>query len=397
MFCPNCGAEVTNENAKHCPKCGTSLVGESQSQVAQDEGAQVEQDKDAKPVSSPLSAANGKLIAIVAAIVVVAVVVTALVVGSCNRPQQAPTPTASTEPEPNPEPQDNLTPEERRDFFVGTWVAQDSTDPKRPKGWFESSAAQGVYVTLILWDDCTGVYRPENKPIKVSWDAESATAATAKADKKEYSLQLKGKKLTLKTEDDMEVYFVPETEVDMSNAVDLSHKGMGVTVDPNSIKPDQYSKVIGNESVGYMQIPQGWVNRVQDLDAAAVKSADTVYYADKNTEYLSPTLQHAAFSQSVQMGRYSSSYTEYAQKLVDAYKASSDYENVTTKKMTVGKRRAVAVYASNVADGVEVVNIVADRDNDEKVSVVLAFNCGTLGRTEPTEWALAFASTWQVE
>ncbi len=395
MFCPKCGAEVPNKDAKHCPECGASLVKEAAQPPSQDNNTQAEQGGNAKPSTS--QAVNGKLIAIVAAIVVVAVVVTALVVSSCNRPRQAPAPNSSTVLEPEPEPKDDLTQEERRAFFVGTWVAQDSTDPKRPKGWFESSAAQGVYVTLILWDDGTGVYKPDKKPIKLTWDAESATKATAKSDKLEYELLLKGKKLTIRTADDIEVYFVPETEVDMSNAVDLSHSGMGVTVDPNSIKPDQYSKVIGNESVGYMQIPQGWVNRVQDLDASAVKSADTVYYADKNTEYLSPTLGHAAFSQGVQMGRYSSSYTEYAQKLVDTYKASSDYENVSTKKMTVGKRRAVAVYASNVADGVETVTIVADRDNDEKVSVVLAFNCGTLGRTEPTEWALAFANTWQVE
>lgn len=413
MFCPNCGTEMPEENPKFCLKCGAKLGRDTEPAVeeastaqtaapdvsASEEAAIADESPEAAKAPSLMAklGPNGKLIGIVAAAVVAAVAVTALVVSSCNKPADAPKSDETTQPEPEPEPDSDLTTEEKREFFVGTWVAQGSTDETMTKEWFEAQASQGIYITLILWDDGTGAFRTDTGPVKISWEAESATAATAVIEKVDMPLKLRGKKLTMTNAEGVELYFVPGDEVDMSNAVDLTHQGMGVTVDPNSIEVDEYSKLIGNESVGYMQVPRGWVNRVDDLDPEFVKDANPVYYVDKTTEFLSPSKGHYDFSQMVQMSRHSGSYNDWAQRLVEAYKTDEKYGDCTMTRATVGKRRALVILSSNEEDGINVMSVVIDRDNDEKCTVVLSYNCGSIGDEKPTQWALSFTQTWQVE
>ena len=433
MFCPNCGANIPKSNPRFCPSCGAALdkdetqvsgtQAEVEAEAAQAQApepapgagttaepapklepatgpmAEVEAQPKPEPVPKPAaeskSKPNAKIIALiaVAALVVAAVVVGVVVTTSSNNAgssSQQPAP-----PENPPEPE--LSPEEKRAFFVGTWVAQDSTDKNMPKQWFDSNADQGIYITLILWDDGTGVFRTDSGPVKVTWDAESVTNAKMKVSDAEVSLSLRSKKLTMTNADGVEMYFVPEDEVDMSNAVDLTNQGQGVTVDPSTIKVEQYLKLIGNESVGYMQVPESWTNRTSDLDAQIIKSYDAIMYVNPRSEYLSPSLEHAAFSQMIQMSRYSVPYTQLAQQLADAYKADKNYTNTTTSRMTVGKRRAIYVSSSNTSDNVSVASVVIDRDNDEKVSVVLSLNCGAIGDQKIADQIAAFMSTWQVE
>lgn len=405
MFCPKCGAKQSEESPKYCEKCGAPLGRNDESDTKSASVDTPSAKLKSKPRLALSKAPNAKLIAIVAAAVLVVVIIAALVVTSCGKPAgepQAevttqPKPTADPEPEPEPDSEPELTTEEKRDFFVGKWVAQDSTDENMPQGWFEDNAAQGVYVTLAFWDDGTGAYRTEDGPTKFTWEAQSATKATADIDGEDVTLVLRGKKLTMKKADGVEIYFVPEDEVDMSNAVDLSQHGFGVTVDPSTIQVDEYSKLIGNESVGYMQIPRGWVNRIGDIDPEFVESYNAVYYVDSTTEYTSPSQGTFAFSQFVEMSRHVVSYEDLAEQLLDAYNSDDKYGDAAIVRMTVGKRRAFCIMSTNEVDNVNVMSIVIDRDNDEKVSVVLSFNCGTISDDKPTEWALAFASTWQVE
>lgn len=447
MFCPHCGAEQPEESPKFCLKCGAPLT-KTDSQKVEQPGASVSASEPASasapepapspapepasepapaptPVSAqePASAAsqtpvqgdnaaasrpklNSKLIAIVAAAIVAVVVIVVLVVNS-NKPAETsapaptattePAPTATTEPAPDPAPEPGLTTEEKRAFFVGTWVCQDSSDPSLSPSWFASQAAEGVYITLIFWDDGTGVFRTDGGPEKFTWEAQTAIAATVTIDGEDHAILLRGKKLTMTNPAGMELYFVPESEVDMSNAVDLTWQGQGVTVDPSTIQVTEYSKLIGNYSVGFMQVPENWVNRIDDIDPEFVKNQEAVYYVDSKSEYTSPSLGHFAFSQSVEMSRHSASYTDLAQQLVDAYKADDSYSDVVSGRMTIGKRRAILITCTNKADGVNVMCAVIDRDNDNKVSVVLSFNAGTVGDNKPVEWATAFMNTWQVE
>ena len=394
MFCPNCGAKMPDSGSKFCTKCGASLE--------RDDRQETKLGNEPEPsVEEPKAkhAPNVKIIAIVVAAIAVVAAITIFAVVSCNKPGGEAGSSASSEPapepEPNPDPQ--LTKEEMRDFFVGVWVAQDSTDENMPKSWFESAAAQGIYITLTLWDDGTGVFRTDSGPVKITWEANSATSATVTVEDTDMPIELRGKKLTMKNAEEVELYFVPEDQVDMSNAVDLSNQGQGVTVDPSTITVNEYSKLIGNYSVGFMQIPEHWVNRIDIIDSEFVKSYDAVYYVDTKTEYLAPSTSHYAFAQSVEMSRHSDSYTKLANQLVDSYKSDENYEGTTTAQITVGKRRAILISSTNKTDGQNVMSVVIDRDNDEKVSVVLSFNCGPTSNTKPLEWAKAYMETWQVE
>lgn len=393
MFCTKCGAEQFGKDPKFCSQCGAPL----DLDVPEPEPAPAAQ-------PAPGSSNQTKRIAIIAAaaVALIALVVVALLF---NKPAQnaTPAPAADAQPSPEPEPapgttsDDDLTTEEKRAFFVGKWVAQDSSDEKMPAAWFEHNAAQGVYYTLILWDDGTGVFRTEEGPTKLTWEADSVTAAHAVAEERDLSISLRANKLTMTNPEGVSLYFVPEDEVDLSNAVDLSSAGMGVTVDPNTIEVNAYSKLIGNESVAYMQVPEGWVNRIDDLNADDAKQYDAVYYVDKTTEYLSPSIGHYAFMRCVQMSRRSVSYKELAQQIVDAFNSDDRYGDVSTDYMTVGKRRAIYITCTDEQDGINISRMVIDRDNDDKVSVTLAFNCGAVGDTQSQEWALSFASTWTVE
>ncbi len=435
MFCPNCGANIPEGNPRFCPSCGTALdkgmaeveapaeeEAEPAAEVAPEPTAEPEPEPVAEhapaatepepvaehapapkpelepepaPEASPKPKPNTKLIALIA---VAVLVIAALVVGIVVTTSSNNSASSSEQPAPpeNP-PEPELSPEEKRAFFVGKWVAQDSTDKNMPKQWFDSNADQGIYITLTLWDDGTGVFRTDTGPVKTTWDAESVTKAKMKVDDVEMPLSLRSKKLTMTNADGAEMYFVPEDEVDMSNAVDLTNHGQGVTVDPSTIKVEQYLKLIGNESVGYMQVPESWTNRTSDLESEFVKSYDALMYVNQRSEYLSPALGHAAFSQMIQMSRHSGSYTQLAQQLADSYKKDSNYANTTTSRMTVGKRRAIYVSSSNTTDNVSVASIVIDRDNDEKVSVVLSVNCGAIGDQKIADQIAAFVSTWQVE
>ena len=421
MFCPNCGTELYGEKPKFCPHCGASLE-RGDTAVTQE----MPKPTDApEPVADPAPAVapepaptsgkapNPRLVAIIAAAVAVVVIVILVITLSPKPSGQgapAPTSTSSTSSEPAPAPtseptpapapssttSSDLTTEEMRAFFVGTWVAQDSTDKTMPAAWFQANAAQGVYITLILWDDGTGVFRTDSGPLKFTWDASSVTTATAVMDGNDMTLELRAKKLTMKNANGVEMYFVPEDEVDMSNAVDLSNKGRGVTVDPNDIVVDEYSKLIGNESVAYMQVPRGWTNHVDDLPADEVKKFDIVYYADPTTEYTSPAKGYA-FTRYVEMRRLSMSYEEFAKQIIDSYEADDKHQDVVYQRMTVGKRRAIYISATDVEEGVQVARVLIDRDNDEKVCVLLNFGCGVPGDTKAQEWAVAFANTWTVE
>ena len=159
----------------------------------------------------------------------------------------------------------------------------------------------------------------------------------------------------------------------------------------------KYAKLIGNHSVGFMQVPEAWANRIDDIDSEFVKNQDAVYYVNSRSEFTSAAKQHFDFSESVEMSRHSNSYEELAQALVSAYEEDATYANTTTSRATMGKRRAFVITSTNTTDNLTVVSIVIDRDNNEKVSVVLSFNAGAASNAELLEQAMAFAGTWQCE
>lgn len=453
MFCSKCGAKVPDDNANFCFECGAPLYKGEEAEPKQDEvlgstpssntvpPAEQDQGEAVHPEPQQSEAVrpepqqdgasavkpepNKKLIAIIA-IAAIAVIALVAVFALSGKPASGPQPgsaassaastgsTASSAPaesassgssaasaasasQSSSSPDDGLTPKERREFFAGTWVATDSSDEKRPEGWFKSMAAEGLYYTLILWDDGTGVYRTPEGPTKITWDADTMTSAATAIDGKDMTITLRSKKLTLTNPEGVDVYFVPEAEVDMSNAVDLSQHGFGVTVDPNTIKVGEYLKLIGNESVGYMQVPEGWVNRINDLDDKEVKSYDIVYYVDPKSEYVSPEKGGYAFSLRVEMSRHSASYKDVAQGVYDSFTSDENYGPATMERMTVGKRRAIVVKSANLTDNVNVAWVIIDRDNDEKVSVALAYNCGAIGNDKAVDWVMAYTESWQVE
>lgn len=411
MFCRNCGAEQA-EDSKFCVKCGAPLprtestdapAGQPSPQPqAEAEPEQVQSPEPAEPVELPVAAPeqapepkqepspgaaaepkkgpNIKLIAIIAgAAVAIAAIAALVIVFLVNNAD------------------DGLTDEERMGLFVGEWVAQDSSDESMGKEWFDYSASQGIYIELFLWDDGTGVFRTDAGPVKLTWEAKTQTSATATMEEQEMDIVIKGKQLTMTNPDGVELYFVPADEVDMSNAIDVTNKGNGVTVDPDDIQVGEYSKLIGNYSVGFMQIPRGWVNRIDDIDPEFVKDYEAVFYVDSTTEYTSPSQGRFAFSQSVQMSRHATGYKELAAQLEEAYKSDDKYGDCVRTEATIGKRRAIILLSENKVDGVTVASIVIDRDNDSKVSVVLSWNCGTTGNDKALQWCMDFSTTWQVE
>lgn len=455
MFCSNCGAKVPDDNANFCFECGAPLYkGEEREPEQNEEPGSTPSSSTVPPTDQNQSEAvrpepqqggtaavkptpNKNVIAIIA-IAVIAVVALVAVFALTGKPASGPQPgssassaasagsasssassestassassesassessaasaaSAASASQSSSSPDDGLTPKERREFFEGKWVATNSSDEKRPEGWFKSMAAEGLYYTLILWDDGTGVFRTPEGPTKITWEASTMTSATTTIDGEDMTITLRSKELTLTNSKGVDVYFVPEDEVDMSNAVDLSQHGFGVTVDPNTIEVGEYLKLIGNESVGYMQVPESWVNRINDLDDKEVKSYDIVYYVDSKSEYVSPEKGGYAFSLRVEMSRHSASYKEVAQGVYDTFTADENYGPASMERMTVGKRRAIVVKSTNLVDNVNVAWVIIDRDNDEKVSVVLAYNCGAIGNDKAVDWVMAYTESWQVE
>lgn len=386
MFCPECGAEQLTKDPKFCLSCGAPLA--ARKEGAPQEPAETTPTAQAAAPSEAPGRSNGRAIALVAAIAgIVAAVAIALAIVIPRI--LAPTSTGSDPQATPPEQPQPKAAELGREAFVGTWVAQDSTDPNMPKGYFEDRAALGLYATLTLDEDGTGTFKTEDDSVDVTWEdvGDAQGQVHAGGDPMPISLD-DADHLTMKNAAGVQMYFVTSRNVDMSNAADAT--GTGTT----GQAPQQGMRRIGNPSVGYLQVPDSWTDRSADLDPNLLDGYDAVYYADPATEFTSAVQAHFAFAKSVQLNAYQTSYKAVSSQVAATYQGK-EYGELTTSDMTLGGRKAVMLVCSVPDDNLNVATIVIDRDGDEKNAVALILNCGPSDTQPPSTEVLRYASTWE--
>lgn len=409
MFCPECGAQQPEEDAKFCLKCGAPLITQATpphaADVQETAPAQASAQPDPEAAPSAPRAVSPKLIAIiVGAVAAIVAVVALLVVPQCTQSGGTPQPPDQAQ-EPAPDNTDGGTTSVRPDYevFVGSWVANDSNAENMPQEWFASAAEQGVYFVLTLNDDFTGTFQTDHGVLDFTWMSSSAATAslTLSSNGNVMNLTTKtGRDLTMINGDGTEMYFVPAESVDMSNAIDPTDPQANPQTDPQQSDPQQTEasagmQRIGNEAVGFLQVPSAWVDRVQDLDPKVAAATQAVYFADPESEYLSGAQSHFAFAKSIQMSVESASYLSVSSRIAATYQGD-DYGETTDESFTVGGRNGVLLVSSIPKDNVNVATIVIDRDGDDKTTVVLTLNCGSMDDVEAATEVLSYAAKWTV-
>lgn len=414
MFCPKCGAKQPEEDAKFCLSCGAPLTNGAKeapdvAPIPSPNGAPAQPpapaptpEPAAAPTPSPAPGPdaapqekkpfNAKLIALIAGVVVAVVVVVVLVMTFANQP-------GTPSPEPKPE---ETTTSDRPDFeaFLGEWVAQDSTAENMPAEWFESAAEQGVYITLTLNEGGKGVFLMDSGPVDITWTTSSASLGSIKLvdNGSEATIELKKNQLTLINANGVEMYFVPASQVDMSNAVDVTQQQAGANnaIDPSTIEYDKNTyQLIGNPTVGYMCVPKSWTDRGSDLDPALVSTYAATYWADASTEFTSGVKGKFDFAKSVQLACPGGSYKAVASQKAAEFQGS-EYGETTDGEISVGGCKAVIVVSTIPKDNVNIATVCIDRDNDEKNCVTITFNAGTIGDQKATEELLSYVRTWVI-
>ncbi len=217
MFCPKCGAEQLNENARFCGRCGEPLAPDapeqqqaapiqtqpewftSTTQQAQPNQAPTPaQPPQASAVSAPPQPSTSKnppkkiglivggAVAAVALILVVALVIMPKVV---HKP------------------------------FVGTWVAVSEVSHGGAPTSFEEYSKQPGFYSLKINDDGTGTFTYFNMSYDFTWnkidDTHARMSVTVETEVSEWGLELSDNKLTMYYENtDTLTTLVPESEVD---------------------------------------------------------------------------------------------------------------------------------------------------------------------------------------
>ena len=148
-----------------------------------------------------------------------------------------------------------------------------------------------------------------------------------------------------------------------SNANSNANEGQG---DSNPLADKQ----VGSKKVGYVTVPSDWKDRTSDVDERIRDSNATVLVVDPTTEFTSGVLSHFAFSASVQLETFPTSYENRADEILyDLRAKTDDYANVEIKKDKFNGHDA-SVITCESADGIDVKYIIFDKDGSGNACIV---------------------------
>ena len=321
-----------------------------------------------------------------------------------SEPAPEPTPTPAPEPKPNentgtsttntPEPGGTSVPITADNPLLGSWVALDSEDPTMPPDYFVQMSKQGIYIVLTLKQDGTGVFKTDTGPVDLTWTMSDDGSATMKIGESLTTLKRDGEDLIMINGNGLKMTFVPADQIDMSNAVEVggpTDPGTGTTTPQAS----EGMQRVGNDKVGFLQVPTTWTDRSGDLDPGRVSSNSTVYFVDPSTEFTSPTRGKFDFAKSIAMDAEEGSYKTAAAEVAAGHEVDS-YGETTTSELSIGGRNAMLVVSSIPKDNLNIASILIDRDGDEKNTVRLTLNCGAADSTTAASEVLSYVSKWTV-
>ena len=147
---------------------------------------------------------------------------------------------------------------------------------------------------------------------------------------------------------------------------------------------------IGTQKTGYVTVPGTWVDRTSDYDERTVEDTAMVYYVNPDSEYTSGALGHFAFSQSIMMRVYPTSYQEITDSVLAGYEDDDMFGETDSGEYKMGSRSCYLVTTSIPEDGVYICNLIIDRDNDDHACVLMTIT----GTPSTIEESLAYAATW---
>ena len=138
----------------------------------------------------------------------------------------------------------------------------------------------------------------------------------------------------------------------------------------------------GNSKVGYVSMPSDWKDRSSDVDERIRDSKATVLVVDPTTEFTSGVLSHFAFSASVQLEAFPTSYESRADEILyDLRGKTDDYANVEIKKDKFNGHDA-SVITCESADGIDVKYVVFDKDGSGKSCITaMAYSTPSTAKT----------------
>jgi len=154
------------------------------------------------------------------------------------------------------------------------------------------------------------------------------------------------------------------------------------------------TQVVGNDEIGYVQVPSDWEDRTEDFAIGTVDAYKIVYYANPSTKYASDTLGHDSYEEALQLMVAPASNAAMAADIVADFKRNTDsFSLVESRDVLVGERPAVLVLATMPKDGLRVATLVIDRDGDGRVAVAITMNCGKTDASlgEALERAMAWS------
>ena len=111
---------------------------------------------------------------------------------------------------------------------------------------------------------------------------------------------------------------------------------------------------------------------------------------DPTTEYTSAALSHFAYSSSIQLETFPTSYTDKADEYLYDYRGDTEnYSDVTIEKDKFSGHDASVVSCESI-DGVKVTHIVFDKNDDGHSCVAIT----TYGTQSNNDAILSYVATW---
>ena len=160
---------------------------------------------------------------------------------------------------------------------------------------------------------------------------------------------------------------------------------------PSSSVP-AVQRIGSTAKTGTLEIPGGWIDTSQFLDAKKVKEYDVVQYADNTTAYTSKALKGDAYSSSIRVQQYPASYEAVAEQIVKTYEKSPLYSSISSEKKTFNGHKAAAVSSKLTDDNLMLTDIAIDKNNDGKACVLITVQA----MPNDYEKVLGYAESWSI-
>lgn len=353
------------------------------------------------PAAAPVAAAprpqqpkqrNNKLIAIIAAIVVVAVVVVLLVV-FVFKPGQAPTgsdnqqPPQQTSPAPTGtedtgKPTDTGTPTDtsgdHNSMFVGSWVLVSSTYSGITNDDIATLEEQGVYITIDLEADGTGVWDMIDNKMDLTWTGGSDGTGAITASNGSMEMRLAGGNLVLVNANGDTMTYAA------AGSSGGSGKGGGTSTSGSM-------QTMGNKYVGTIEVPASWEDMTSALSKELQEDYAASYFVDPSSSFSSKALGSTAYAKAIQMTGEMGDYKTLSSNFVKGAQGMSDtYTNITQESGSIGGHDAVVVTMLLAGDNLQLCTVFIDIDGSS--TAIVTMNCGTT--QEDAEEVLSYAKEW---